>query len=80
MGDAFDMHTKDSLLCFKAFIVIAALLATNNTYLQHEQGGQGLIAGTNVPNCWVCSCLGLVQALFISTSVGSHTHTTHAML
>lgn len=37
--------------------------------------GQGLIAGTNVPNCGVCSCLGLVQALFISTSVGSHTHT-----
>lgn len=58
----------------------AALLASKSTYLRHEWGGQGLIARTNVLDCGVCSCLGPVQTLFISTFVGSHTHNTHARL
>lgn len=82
------MHTKKSLLPqtfhslqgLWAFVAVAALLASKSTYLRHEQGGQGLIAGTNVLDCGVCSCLGLVQTLFISTFVGSHTHTKHARL
>lgn len=60
--------------------VIVALLASKSTFLQHERGGQGLIARTNALDCGVCSCLGPVQTLFISTFVGSHTHTTHARL
>lgn len=84
----FVLHTKKSLylqtfhssLGLWAFVAVAALLASKSTYLRHEQGGQGLIAGTTVLDCGVCSCLGLVQTLFISTFVGSHTHTTHARL
>lgn len=69
-----------SSLGLSALTAIAVVLASKTTYLLHEQGGQGLIGGTNVLDYGVCSCLGPGQALFISTSVGSHTHTPHAML
>lgn len=54
---SIDLHTKfwlnkalQTSIGFDVLIAVAAMLTTNTTYLQHEQGGQGLIAGTNVPN------------------------------
>lgn len=75
--DCIRCHINMCVTCQPLYIVFDSK-TLNLLYLQHELKRQELIAGTNVPNCWVC--LGPVQVLFISTSLGSHTHNTHAVL
>lgn len=60
-----------------ALVAVAALVATKSTYLQHERGGQGLIAGTNVVDCGVLQLSGPgPDPVYLNLCWQSYTHYT----